>query len=199
MPEVSLLGGSVGLPLNGLLREHGISEVYSGSIFPVVVAGMGGIPLLTINLASPVLGSHTVFPGVRQGVLTATSGGLVDFTDWVWKMRVLPWCSADPPVVRGVSVTVIPYSNDPTGREITLSIAWGDGAHTRDCPSGMESAHRYATSGRYTMTVRATNRLGDSAALSRDVVVVEYPDVHTYWKTGGSPGSRSREHDSTDL
>jgi len=193
MAEVTLVGGLIGLPINGLHRAQGISEVYSGSIFPVVVAGIGGIPLLPINQASPLLGPHTVFPGVRQGVLTATPGGLVDFTDWVWKMRFLPWRSADPPVVRGVMVTIIPYSNDPTGREITLSIDWGDGAQTTSCPSGTEIAHSYAASGRYTITVRATNRLGDSAALSRDVLVVEYPDVNTPWQTGGSPGSRSRE------
>jgi len=193
MAEVSLLGGAVGLSINGLLRAQGISEVYSGSIFPVVVAGAGGIPLLAINQASPGLGSHIVFPGVRQGVLSATPGGMVDFTDWVWKMRFLPWCSADPPVVRGSSVLMTPYSNDPTGREITLSIDWGDGRQTSDCPSGVESAHNYAASGRYTITVRAANRLGDSAALSRDVLVVGYPDVNTPWRIGGSPGSRSLE------
>lgn len=193
MAEVASLGGLISISCNALPRESGISEVYSGSIFPVVVAGKGGIPTMAINLASAQLGCHALFPGVRQGVLTATPGGLVDFTDWVWKTRFLPWCNADLPVVRGSSVIMTPYSNDPTGREITLSIDWGDGGQTSNCPSGIESVHGYTASGRYTITVRAMNRLGDSAALSRDVLVVELPDVNTPWQTGGSPGSRSRE------
>lgn len=193
MAEVASLGGQISVVGNALPRESGISEVYSGSIFPVVVADVGGLPVLAINQASPLLGPHTIFPGVRQGVLTATPGGMVDFTDWVWKMRFPPWCTVDLPVVRGLTAIVTPYSNDPTGQDITLSIEWGDGTQTPICVSGADTTHGYATSGRYTITVRATNRLGDSAAITRDVLMVEYPDVNTPWQTGGSPGSRSRE------
>jgi len=193
MAEVTTPGGIVSVSGNALPRESGISEVFAAYIFPVVVAGVGGSALLPINQAVASFGPHTVFPGVRQGVLTETPGGLVDFTDWVWKIRFLPWCGIDPPVVRGLTVRVTPYSNDPTGREITLSIAWGDGMTTPACPAGLPSSHTYATSGRYTLTVRATNHLGDSAGLSRDVVVVDYPVPAKGWRPGQSPGSLSTE------
>ena len=193
MAEVSLLGGTVDLPINGIGRAHGISEVYTGSIFPVVVASAGGLCGWMSNLLSAAQGVTTVIPGVRQGVLAAMPGGLVEWTAWELKTRFLPWCSFDPPVVRCLTVSVTPCSNDPSGLEITLSVTWGDGVTTPTCPAGLPTAHTYAASGRYTITVRATNSLGDSAGLSRDVVVVEYPDVNTPWQTGGSPGSRSRE------
>ncbi len=196
MADVAQPGGLVVISANALSRSNGLSEVFAAYIFPVVVAGVGGISLLAINQASPLLGSHTVLPGVRQGVLTGTPGGLVDFTEWGWKIRFLPWCSLDLPVVQGVRVIVTPYSNDPTGREITLSLDWGDGMVTPACPSGSPSAHVYTASGRYTITVRATNHLGDSAALSRDVVVVVYPDRANGWRPGQSPGSLSTEAES---
>jgi hypothetical protein len=198
MAEVTSLGGFVSITDNGLPRESGISEVFAAHIFPIVVAVAGGIPLLAINQASPLIGPHVVFPGVRQGVLTDTPGGLVDFTEWVWKIRYLPWCYADPPIVRGSNITITPYSNDPTGREITLSINWGDGTPTTACMSGVASVHSYASSGRYTTIVRATNQLGDSAALSRDVLAVDFPDANTTRQTGGSPGGHSRERDTTN-
>ena len=92
---------------------------------------------------------------------------------------------------------VTPYSNDPTGREITLSLDWGDGTVTDGVSIGIAS-HAFVCHhpGRYTITVRATNHLGDSAALSRDVVVVAYPDRTNGWRPGQSPGSLSTEADS---
>ncbi|MHB9129771.1 MAG: PKD domain-containing protein [Armatimonadota bacterium] len=197
MAEVSLLGGLVTPIPNGAAAVQGISEVFSGNIFPVVVAGIGGwaSPLVSNSLVISD-GGHTVTPGVRQGVLAAFDGGLVDFTEWGWKIRFLPWCGLDLPVVQGVRVIVTAYSNDPTGREITLSLDWGDGIVTPACPSGSPVTHLYATSGRYTITVRATNHLGDSAGLSRDVVVVAYPDRANGWRPGQSPGSLSTEAES---
>ena len=196
MAEVSLFGGTVDLPINGIGRAQGLSEVYTGSIFPVVVASAGVLCGWVSNLLSAAQGVTTVIPGVRQGVLAAMPGGLIEWTAWELKTRFLPWCSFDPPVVRCLTVSVTPYSNDPSGLEITLSIAWGDGVTTATCPAGLPCAHTYAASGRYTITVRATNHLGDSAALSRDVVVVAYPDRVNGWRPGQSPGSLSTEAES---
>jgi hypothetical protein len=193
MAEVSLLGGLVGCSINGIPRAQGITEVYTGSIFPVVVATAGGLCAWQSNLLSAAQGVTNVIPGVRQGVLAAMPGGLVEWTAWELKTRFLPWCSFDPPVVRCLTVNVTPYSNDPSGREITLSIDWGDGLTTPVCPEGQPSSHNYTASRRYTITVRATNTLGDSAGLSRDVVVVAYPERVNGWRPGQSPGTLSTE------
>ena len=66
MAEVSLLGGLVGCSINGIPREQGITEVYTGSIFPVVVATAGGLCGWVSNLLSATQGVTTVIPGVRQ-------------------------------------------------------------------------------------------------------------------------------------
>jgi len=197
MAEVTLIGGLVEPLPNQAVAAQGVSEVFSGNIFPVVVAGIGGLasPLLP-NALPAALGNHTVIPGVRQGVLAAMSGGIVDFTEWVWKIRYPPWCGFAPPVVRRLSVWVTPQSNDPTGREVRLAIDWGDGTVTEGCVSGQRYQHDYAFMGRYTLTVRAVNTLGDGLAVQRDVVVVEYPDSEDSWRWGQSPGSLSTEADA---
>jgi len=197
MAEVSLLGGLVEPITNSATAAQGISEVFSGNIFPVVVAGIGGLASpLPGNLNLATAGGHTVIPGVRQGVLAALDGGLVDFTEWVWKMRFPPWCGFAPPVVRRLSLWLTPQSNDPTGRDVRLSIDWGDGTSTERCQSGQTYRHDYVFMGRYTLTVRAVNTLGDGMAVVRDVVVVEYPDSEDSWRWGQSPGSLSTEAES---
>jgi len=194
MAEVTLIGGLVKPLSNQAIAAQGVSEVFSGNIFPVVVAGIGGLASpLHPNALPATLGGHTVIPGVRQGVLAAMTGGLVDFTEWVWKMRYPPWCGFAPPVVHRLSVWVTPQSNDPTGREVRLAIDWGDGTVTEGCVSGQRYQHDYAFMGRYTLTVRAVNTLGDGMAVQRDVVVVEYPDSEDSWRWGQSPGSLSTE------
>ena len=99
MAEVSLLGGLSEPISNSAIAPQGISEVFSGNIFPVVVAGIGGLasPLMQVMGFFASDGGHTVIPGVRQGVLAAFDGGLVDFTEWGWKIRFLPWCSSRSP------------------------------------------------------------------------------------------------------
>jgi hypothetical protein len=198
MAEVTLIGGLVAPLPNQALASQGVSEVYSGNIFPVVVAGIGGLasPLLP-NALPATDGSYTVIPGVRQGVLAAFPGGLVDFTEWVWKIRYPPWCGCAPPVVRRLSVWLTPQSNDPTGREVRLGIEWGDGTVTERCVAGQRYQHDFASMGRYTLTVRAVNTLGDGMAVQRDVVVVEYPDSEQSWRWGQSPGSLSTEAESS--
>ena len=197
MAEVTLIGGLVKPLSNQAIAAQGVSEVFSGNIFPVVVAGIGGLASpLHPNALPATLGGHTVIPGVRQGVLAAMTGGLVDFTEWVWKMRYPPWCGFASPVVRRLSVWLTPLSNDPTGYEVRLSIDWGDGRVTESCQSGQSYRHAYAGMGRYTLTVRAVNTLGDGMAVQRDVVVVEYPDSDDRWRWGQSPGSLSTEAES---
>jgi len=197
MAEVTLIGGLVDPLPNQAVAAQGVSEVFSGNIFPVVVASIGGLasPLL-MNALPATRGCHTVIPGVRQGVLAAMSGGLVDFTEWVWKMRFPPWCGFAAPVVRRLSVWLTPQSNDSTGSEVRLSIDWGDGRVTESCQSGQSYRHNYAGMGRYTLTVRAVNTLGDGMAVQRDVVVVEYPDSEDSWRWGQSPGSLATEADA---
>ena len=194
MAEVSLIGGIVEPGLNSATATMGVSEAFSRGVIPVVAAAIGGfVEPMVINYSPVAGGVHYIIPGVRQGVLAAAIGGLVDFTEWVWKIRLLPWCSIDVPVVRGLRVTVTPYCNDPSGREICLSIEWGDGAKSDDCISGVAAAHSYTSSGRYSIMVRAANRLGDSAALYRDILVVKLPTSDDPWHIAESPGSRSRE------
>lgn len=190
MAEVSILGGLVTPTPNGATAAQGISEVYSGNIFPVVVAGMGGmLSALPGNLQSASAGVHTVIPGVRQGVLAAGLGGLIDFTEWRWKIRFLPWCTFDAPLVRARTVYVTPYTNDPAGLELAVSIDWGDGTIRAGCRSGYRYQHTYPALGRYQVTVRATNQLGDSAAVSRDVYLSAPTTEDAPWLGGASPGA----------
>lgn len=169
--------------------------VYPGGRVYVEAALRGGLAVCGINARTAESGMQQVYPGVRQGVYASYTGTLVDFTDWVWKMRFPPWCGFAPPVVRRLSVWLTPQSNDPTGREVQLHIDWGDDTRTERCQSGQTYCHPYAYMGRYTITVRATNVLGDCMALARDVVVVEYPDTEAAWRWGQSPGSHASEEE----
>lgn len=196
MAEVNGRGVLIDLPPHAQPDTRGVSAVYCGMIFPVMVATLGGtLSSLPSNGMASSLGTPVVMPGVRQGVLASGVAGLVDLTDWVWKMRFPPWCGMAPPVVRRLSVWLTPRSNDASGRAVRLSIDWGDQTTTDDCHSEQTYAHTYAAMGRYTLTVSAINALGDRAALARDVVVVDYPESEDAWRWGQSPGSCPSEQE----
>lgn len=199
MAEVASNGEVLSLTAQTLPASAGLSEVFSGNIFPVLVASRAGwaAPLMANALVAGV-GVHAIIPGVRQGVLAAMTGGAVDFTEWVWKLRYPPWCGFDPPLVRRLSMWLTPKSNDPTGHDVRLSIAWGDGLVTDGCRSGESVRHDYATMGRYTVRVQAVNALGDGMTVERDVVVVAYPDGEDAWRWGQSPGALMAETDLED-
>jgi hypothetical protein len=160
------------------------------------VSTIGGAVTVLATTSEVPVGPSEVLPGAVVVVLLPDAGGLVDFTNWVWKARYPPWCGMAAPRTQRLSVWITPLSNDPTGKAVQLQIAWGDGTVTTGCQSGTSYRHDYAAMGRYVLAVRATNALGDCMALTRDVVMVEYPASERSWRHGQSPGIASVEQEA---